>query len=443
MNDWLTSRQLQAVDMILREGRGIVWWKVGEGKTRIALEAYIRMTQCRTKLLVVCSPQAFRQWKDEARLHPVFGHTIWMEFLSSGALSSQQASKHVSAILCDGRIGMVVVDELWMYKKINTKRSTHIKEITRNRPSVGLSGSLITNRNIEDIYGQAQAVGVGSRIAKSLTNFRTQFCIRYEDFGLKFAAKKGALEVIQRRLAPCCDINFPKDIRESRTYRTTIEPTEQQLELFDTCQKDYYLEFPNENSQLEIRNAAVVISKIQQISDGVVLDDEDERISVESSKFTRLLGLLEEFADAGERAIIWFAFKASLDKVYQAIGNEATCLSSHHAFDSKGWSLGKYRFTLATVGSGASLNDFANIQYAVIYSAPFSLRQMQQAMGRTNRVSSTHQVCYYNFLQTDGGVDSYVYDAVNLTGEIEKAAIKTSSEVIQDYMKHYGRKNII
>jgi hypothetical protein len=206
---------------------------------------------------------------------------------------------------------------------------------------------------------------------------------------------------------------------------------------------EYYAKLPRNGSEVEIRNAANLIGKLQQISDGVVIDSKGERVSVGSTKFSRLLGILQELADAGERAIVWFAFKASLDLAYQVLGEEATCLASHHDFDSKGWRAGKYRFALATVGSGASLNDFKDVQRAIIYSAPFSYRAMQQAMGRTNRVSSTHQVCYYQFLQTDLGIDSMVYDSIRLTGEIEKSAIKTSAEVLRMYMQQYGRKTSI
>jgi hypothetical protein len=155
------------------------------------------------------------------------------------------------------------------------------------------------------------------------------------------------------------------------------------------------------------------------------------------------LGILEELLDGGERALVWFAFKASLDKAYQEIGSQACALSSDHAFDSEGWRGGKYKVALATVGSGASLNDFANVQYSIVYSAPFSYRAVQQAMGRTNRTSSVHTVCYYNFLQTDRSIDKLVYDTLKLTGDIETAAIKSSVEVIKAYMQTYGRKNLI
>ena len=298
---------------------------------------------------------------------------------------------------------------------------------------------MITNRNIEDIYGQSHAVGLGRHIATSLTNFRSQFCVSYEDFGLKFAAKKGALETIQKRLAPFCNLYFPEDIRESRIWRTTVDPTQEQLKHFDTCQKDYYAKF-SEESELEIRNAGALIIKLQQISDGVILDGTGQAVSIESSKFLRLLGILEELIDGGERAVVWFAFKASVDKVYQVLGDKATCLSSHHKFDADGWNAGKYSVTLATVGSGSSLNDFANIRSSIIYSAAFSYRAIQQAMGRTNRKSSEHPVAYYQFLQTAGGIDKLVYDTLRLTGDIETATIKSSIEVVREYMKSYAGK---
>jgi hypothetical protein len=435
MNNWLTEKQLEAVDMIVKRGRGVIWWKVGEGKTRIALEAYVRMTGCQTKLLVVCSPQAYRQWRDEARLHPSHACAICMDFMSYGILSTPAGQKWINYYLQDRSIGMIALDELWLYKRVHTMRSKAISRLTLNRPTVGLSGSLITNRNIEDIYGQCNAVGLGRQIATSLTHFRTQFCVSYEDFGLKFAAKKGALEAIQKRIAPFCNLYFPSDIRESRIYRISVDPTQEQVELFDTCQNDYYAKFA-EDSEMEIRNAGALIIKLQQISDGVVLDGAGQAVSVESSKYLRLLGILEELFDAGERAVVWFAFKASLGKVYTALGKKATCLSSDHAFDSEGWRAGKYRVTLATAGSGSSLNDFANTRYAIIYSAPFSYRAIQQAMGRTNRKSSEHPVAYYQFLQTVGGIDKLVYDTLRLTGDIESGVIKSSIEIVKEYMQN-------
>jgi hypothetical protein len=439
---WLNEKQKEAVDKIVAAGgRGIAWWKIGEGKTRIALSVYFQMIEgSRTQLLVVCSPQAFRQWQDEiwtnsnASIYAKYTH-----FLSYGVLSGLRGKYWADHYAGRNDLALIVLDELWMYKNPHTKRSFNINRLTRNTPTVGLSGSMITNRNIEDIYGQAYAVGLGPVVAKSLTNFRSQFCIAYEEHGLKFAPTKEALPTIQKRLAPYVHLHFPKDVRESRFQYITVDPTKEQVRLFDTCQNDYYAQFEN-GGTLEIKNASNVINKLAQISDGFVIDDTRAVVSVSSNKYDRLFNLLADFADAGEPVLVWFAFRASLNAAYKDLGKEATCLGGDWKFDSEGWSKGKYKYCLATIGSGASLNDFANVQYSIIYSSPFSFRAVQQALGRTNRTGSRHEVCHYYFLQTDGGVDELINQAVRWTGKVEEQTIKTSTEVVQEYMKSYGNR---
>ena len=448
MTQWLTERQQEAVDKLLentfagkRLTPGIVWWKIGEGKTRIGLDIFVQGVLTHnplSKLLVVCSPQAFRQWQDEIDMHPMAEH-IKVEFLSWGKLSQNTGYSWVNRYGWDIDIGMVVLDELWLYKNPHSRRSANANKLAKMKPTVGLSGSMITARNIEDIYGQAFAVGLGGVVAKSLTDFRSQFCVAYEEHGIKFAPKRHALETIQQRLSPFVDVYFPKDIRESRFQRITVEPTAEQQEALTRCQNDYFTTFA-EGQELEIRNGAVLITKLQQISDGIVLDSGRDLVSIPSSKHDRLLQILAEFADAGTRVLVWFAFKASLDQTYQALGEKAAVLSSDHKFDSGGWARGRYQCALATIGSGASLNDFATVQYSIIYSSPFSYQSVRQAMGRTNRVGSQHRVCHYIYLQTAGGIDDRVWDAVSLSGEVEKSAIRTSTNIVQEYMNEWRNR---
>lgn len=437
--DWLNEKQIEAVDKL--EGKsGIVWWKIGEGKTRIALALYLRyLIRCQNaELLVICSPNAQRQWLDEIAGIPLV--EIKPLFLSYGLLSDMSPTAQWRAFKLPllGKDIFIVLDELWMYKNVRAQRTQAAHELCRERMAIGLSGSMITNRNIEDLYGQSYAIGISPMVARTLTHFRTQFLIAYEDFGLKFTPKKGALKTIQERLAPNVDIYFPKDIRETRIQRVNIDPTEEQQEHFDTVSNEYYAKF-KDGTELEIKNAAVLISKLQQISDGTVLDNEGNTILLPSSKLRRLEELVQELFDAGERIIIWFAFKASLKRAYKIFGTKATTLSSDTRFDSVGWRNKKYSCTLATIGSGASLNDFASCQYSIIYSAPFSYRALQQSMGRTNRTGSEHAVCHYYFLQTTGSVDERVYDHNLLTGQLEKGYINSSIEIVKEYMATMAR----
>lgn len=428
---YLNENQTKAVDKLAKAGRGICWWRIGEGKTRIALAwASLLCSDNNSKALVVCSPNAVRQWMDEANL---CGFSR-LEFLSYGVLQTSQADSVIYHMLKDTTIKCAIIDELWLFKNVKALRSQKVHKISAALPTLGLSGSLVTARNIEDLFGQAYAVSIERNLCSSLTKFRTQFCVSAPSFGggLRYWAAAGALETIQKRLAPFVDIYFPPPERAAKLIPITVNPTEQQQEHLTRVKEEYFTTL--DSGDLEIKNAAVLISKIQQISDGAVIDSCGNVASVQSSKLSRTIELLDQLSDAGERPIVWVAFKASLDLLASRLGKKATTLSSHTEFDFKGWKQKKYNFCIATIGSGASLNDFTETQYAIVYSAPYNHRAVQQAFGRTNRKGSPHQVAYYYLMQTDQTVDESVYRNLKLTSDIERSIISTSAQVIQQYM---------
>jgi SNF2 family DNA or RNA helicase len=438
-SEWLSERQKEAVSKLSNAVKeyhgGIAWWKIGEGKTRLGISTYLQSVPyvSNPNCLVICSPKAMRQWDDEVGLHRN-SHIIKPRFkyLSTGHLQKLTNIKNVSEIIVRYEIGFVILDELWLYKNTRTRRSLAVYNFFRCGITViGLSGSLITARNIEDIFGQSHACGISRILAKSLTDFRSQFCVCIEEYGLTYWAKQGAIETIQQRLAPCVDVYFPKDTRETRIQHVKINPYPAQAKAINELKKEYYTRI--DEQPLEIKYATTLLIRLQQISDGFANLSQRQRVRIKSAKCDRLLELLAEYSDAGERVVVWFAFKESIEIISERLGEKAALLSSDHDFDAKGWAVGKYRACLATMGSGFSLNDFKDCQYAIIYSAPFSPLLLQQAMGRTNRTGSQHQICHYQFLSTDDSIDKSVYDNLLMSGEIEKANIRTSMQVLEEY----------
>lgn len=434
---YLNDIQKRAVEKLEKANRGIIWWRIGTGKTRIALAwSQYSCPNASDKALVVCSPSAIRQWKDEAALCGVSN----LEFLSYGELQVPEGVNRISRILTDVNIRCAIIDELWLYKNARTLRSRNVHKIATALPAVGLSGSMVTARSIEDLYGQAYAVNIHKILANNLTQFRSQFCVSAYNFGgLKFFAKVGALEVIQKRLALNVDIHFPPPERESKYHKINVDPTDQQQSYMEEVRSEFFTIL--DDGTLEIKNAAVLISKIQQISDGAVVNSEGNISRIPSAKFQRTVELCEQLADAGERVLVWCAFKASVDLLSEHFGKKATTLSSHTKFDFTGWSRGQYQFCIATIGSGASLNDFTQVQYAIVYSAPFNHRAMQQALGRTNRKGSEHKIAYYYYMQTVDSVDEDVYSSLAYTDSVEKQIISTSTQVITKYMKEYYERH--
>jgi hypothetical protein len=398
----LTDEQLAAAYKLSKTNgeNGIVWWKVGEGKTRIALAWSLLVLDHDPRPLVICSPSAFRQWLDEIDLlgldkyiKPVFQSFATLSY--SGSLELDRE-----------RFNCLILDELWMYKNPKSTRSKRAKELTRRVPSIGLSGSLMTAGNLEDLYGQAKAMNIEEKIARSMTSFRTQFMVEAKNWAgfIDRYPKKGAVEAIQQRLYENVSVYFPKERRAIRDIPIHIEPTKQQLEVRKQLLKTWNYD------TLEIKAAVSLIIKLLQVSDGFLRVSEGDYLPIKSSKISRLKELCTELFDAGEQQLlIWVGFRKTANILSEALPWKTTLLTGDGRFDVFGWRDGKIKITIATVGSGASLNDFTNIRYSIFYSSSFSALNVQQARGRTNRKSSLHKCAYYYFLSTNKFPDGTVY----------------------------------
>ena len=416
--------------------RGIAWWRVGEGKTRIALcWAIVRNAM---RLLIVCSPGAIRQWQDEIKLLEL-DDVLEVGFLSYGLLSRGAASEKLAQDF--SALDALIVDELWLYKNAKSRRSLTIAEYSRRLPTIGLSGSMITARNVEDLYGQARAVGISHLVARNITDFRSQYEIevvnRFTQF-VEWTPKPHAVEQIQQKLAGHIHVYFPKSTREIRDIDVRVAASPEQQKIKRELAKAYYYEHKDPGADggfsLEVKSAAALVVKLQQVSDGFLRNAENAHLPIESAKLARLKELVSEFLDAGERVLIWCAFRHSVEIVRHTLGIRSVALSGDQQFNVEAWQSGEARVCVATVGSGASLNDFAHVRLAVFYSTRFSHLQHQQARGRTDRASSVGGRCYY-YLQTENFPDAHVLRMIRESRTVEEGVIEITQAIVRDALK--------
>jgi hypothetical protein len=438
----LSAKQREAVAHLARARtkRAIAWWRVGEGKTRIALAWAAAIFPGRApRVLIICSPGAIRTWKDEITL---LGAAVEATFLSYGALSNGKAENRAVDFEA---LDALIIDELWMYKSARSKRSQRVAELSRALPTIGLSGSMITARNIEDLWGQAKAVGLAETIARNLTAFRREFTIESINslYGnLRFIErqpKPGAVEAISGRLAENIHVHFPKETRETRDIFCDVEPSREQVTIRRALAREYYFAHENPDDQhgftVEVKSAAALLVKLQQVSDGSVKNQDGASLLVDSPKSKKFREIVCELLDGGERVLVWVAFKRSLELLRGILPGPVALLSAEHPFDAKAWSSGAARICIATVGSGASLNDFAGVRYAIFYSSPFSHLQNQQARGRTLRMSSDSQGRVYYHLCTEGFPDRRVLDTIAASRSAEDEAIEITRQVVTEAMR--------
>jgi hypothetical protein len=422
----LDIHQLKALQRICGGNRGICWHKVGTGKTRLAIAWMFYITQT-PRPLVVCSPSAFRTWEDEI-IKVGMDHLIDVTFLSYARLSGKK-----NVYIDTEKNNCLILDEGWLYKNHATKRSKAVQRISSWFPTLLLSGSVITARNIEDVYGQVKAAGLDELIAANITQFRERYTIAVPNYAgfIDRYPKKRALETIQKALDKNISIYFPKETRTVKNITLRAEPYPVQTRIRQTLLRDYYYASQDSKGafQVEVSNISSVLVKLQQISDGFLYNREGDFLLVKSAKLERLKSLANELLDAGERFIIWVAFRQTAKILSEALPFPTVLLQGGTEFDFKYWHSGVPRACIATIGSGASLNDFADLGYAIFYSTNYNHLQVQQAKGRVLRKGRTHGIYFY-YLNTVGFPDESVWDMLEKSESAENYAVRTITQLL-------------
>lgn len=445
----LSPRQLKTATRLFRINGGAVWWRVGEGKTRITYKYFAMIAKSLPagvvpRFVVVCRREAFGDWKKEMKKIGLKWRTKAIEHEDDVfdvkadkpliyLLSHGKLSRMVEELIeCSGAIFGVAYDEGFLYKNPSTD---HCKSANKLSTKVGhaiiLSGSMMTARDLTDVYGQLYAVNKHSCLARTLTEFRSRYMFKFQirpganSHAAKFTAARGAGKRVASRIANCSSIYLPRNSeRRIVTDIHSIKPTAAQSRCFDELRQFFELEL--RGRMLELKNAPSVITKCQQISDGWV-KMEDSTLSVAASKMEYLLAQIAELIASGERVIVWCAFRHTVNIILQQLQKKLPSVNAYGfhggmSFDSKGWAKNG-QVAVGTTASGSSVNHFEQVATAIYYSHSFGWLAMQQSRGRTDRKASKHRVCQYHYLQTKGSLDSFVYRLVMKSERMERELI--------------------
>lgn len=435
----LHPEQTRAHDKIVSNGgRGIVWHDVGQGKTRTALSVLATLqVQYEWEppfiIPVVCRRKAFHTWQEEIELLDLDYYVYhWNPKAKEHDYDDERptiwliSESQVDQFWINPYVRHVVIDELHLFKNPSTIRSRAAQKLAKSRPVIGLSGSIMTASNVEDLYGQAWAVGIHQQLSKTFTEFRSQYMISLPKEGnsppIK-TPKRGAYSQIMTRLEPFVDVYFPEK-KDRRIHESIVKVpiTDEQAKYIHDLKEHWEIE------DMEYSSAAALTVKAQQISNGWVKVD-DHRLQqewtshIETNKIEYLVGLLEEIIATGHKCIVWCAFKYDVKFLADRLPFATLQQSSETELDLEAWRSGKYPVVLATEGSGSAHNDFAQVPYGIYYSQTWKWLDLQQSQGRHDRKSSQHSDCYYYYLHTQGTLDKLVYDTVKYASSQEKSII--------------------
>ena len=457
MKQYLTPRQFKAASKLHELGGGALWWRVGTGKTRVLLSIFAMIANADSErkhnFVVVCRRAAFFDWINEVKKLKLDWNAYALDdldlhyrsipsrttiyFVSHGMLTRGTGDqlRNVSSTLSG-----IAYDEGFLFKNPASQHTKIANQLSgRIQNAFVLSGSVMTAKDLTDVFGQLYAINRHTVLGRTLTDFRSKYMAQLQIGAYPMLIpKKGAATKVAVKVRAVSSVYFPKDgQREILQSVQKVPASPMQLKLFKQLKQEWAVDLKGEDGVEEtqdFKNAPTLIIKAQQISDGWLKGLDGKIVSIDSPKLESLVDKVKELIECGEKQIIiWCAFRHSVERILQRLQNEKAfkslgIIGMHGSlpFDTNLWNKGG-SIAVATCASGSSVNHFSQCAYAIYYSQDFKWLNLQQSMGRTDRHDSTHDKCYYHFLHTKFSLDRFVYKTV-------QASRRAESELI-DYAK--------
>lgn len=325
---------------------------------------------------------------------------------------------------------MVVIDEASGFKNSQAKR---FKALRRVRPMIDrvveLTGTPAAN-SLEDLWAEMYLLDRGERLGRTLTRYRTDYFTAAYGVGpvvYKWRPKKGALETITKKIA---DITVSMSAEDYLELPDLIENTieveldDKARETYRTMERDCFLQA--EDEEIAALDAAALMSKLLQLANGFIYNEEHRALSFHEAKLEALSEIIEA---ADSPVLVYYNFTADRDRILKQYPDARVLQSDQDIAD---WNDGKIDILIAhpaSAGYGLNLQDGGHIM--VWYGLPWSLELYQQAVARLKRQGQQHPVMVYHILAA-GTVDSQVASSLERKDMTQSTLLEVLKERKQE-----------
>ncbi|MGN0311438.1 MAG: SNF2-related protein [Lachnospiraceae bacterium] len=305
---------------------------------------------------------------------------------------------------------MVVLDELSSFKSSKSKRFRALKHYRpQMKRVVGLTGTPIGNGYM-DLWAEMYLIDGGKTLGTSITKYRQEYfySIAHYNF-VEYCIKPKQGEVIKHKIQDTALCMQTKDYLELPPLTQNIEEillSEETMEQYRELKKTYVFNTEDGADMITAANAAVLVSKLLQISSGFIYDEDHHVHQIHHEKIDRL----KEIVDATNTPIlVFYNFKADAEGI-KKVFPKAQYLKTDA--DVRRWNRGEIPLLLAHPKSvGYGLNLQAGGHTIVWFDLTWSLEQYQQANARLYRMGQTHPVVI-NYLLCQDTVEMRMFYAL-------------------------------
>lgn len=313
----------------------------------------------------------------------------------------------------------VIIDELSSFKSSRAKRFKALKRVRpKMRRVIGLTGTPKPNTYM-DLWSELYLLDQGERLGKTITAYRRSFFTMQSWGGFpSYDLIPGKDEEINRKIEDICISMKARDfldLKEPTVIDQKIRLSDSEKKQYKRLERDYIL--PLKDIEITALNAAALSSKLLQLANGAIYNEEKEAVEIHRAKIEALKEKVEE----GENLLVFYEFVSDKERILRHIP-EAVTLEGDA--EIKAWNEGKIKVLLAHPASaGHGLNLQAGGHVIVWFGLTWSLELYQQANARLHRQGQKEPVIIYRLI-TEGTLDVEVAKALSEKDKSQEALLQ-------------------
>lgn len=449
--------QRRGIRFIEDHRRCCLFWDMGLGKSVVTLTAVSDLIDlCEVSRVLVVAPKKVAEstWSGEAGKWEHLSALRVSRVLGTPAqrLAALDAKADVYVISRDNLVwllsvttpqnsfDMLVLDELTSFKSSTAKRFKAARRLSAIASRVvGLTGTPIPN-GYADLWAEMCCVDLGARLGRYKTKYMDAYFtqIRHDNYVIREDLKAGADKVIRGKIADICMSLKASDyltlpaINIIDDYILMPPQAEAKYKKLEREKVLVLTEELNQSREIIAVNAAALMNKLSQISNGAVYDDTGNVQEIHEAKIERLKEIIEA---ADSPVLVYYQYKHDAARIMTALSNlRIEMLTSQDCLAR--WNRGELDVLLAHPLSAAfGLNMQAGGHYIVWFSTGWNLELYKQANARLHRQGQTKPVTVYN-LVCRGTVDELCVAALQRKDNVQEALFKSFKELQNKYMSN-------
>ena len=412
--------QQYAIDYIIRNKESGIFLDMGLGKTVITLTAIeeLMYNSFEVKRVLVVAPLRVARdtWSSECDKWDHLKH-IKMSLILGDERERIRAINRNADIYVINRenlawlidhygksfpYDMVVLDELSSFKDPSSKRFRKMKSVRQFvKRIVGLTGTPAPN-GLLDLWPQIYLLDMGKRLGRYISAYRNEYFVPDKRNGQVIYSYKprpyAEREIYKKINDLCVSMKAADYIKMPDRVDNFIEVkmSDNEKRLYDRLERDTLLPFSD--GDIDAVNAAALATKLLQMANGAVYDENKIVKHIHNKKLEALEDLYE--AANGKPVLIFYMYKHDRDRIKALIGQDARELDS--ARDIADWNAGRIKAAIAHPAStGHGLNLQSGGSTIIWFGLTWSLELYQQANARLWRQGQKETVIVHHLVTKD------------------------------------------